>query len=393
MIRGPISLLIVGGIMLFMTLLVTLGPRGFEGILPETAIRMLEGGQMPVGGGSGRKAVAGETPEDFLDPGMRADGPIAAVAGNRPVFIDDVITGYTLRVGADLPAEITTIRPISGCRPTPPTKGARVGHVFGAGTRLDLALLTYGDGTLAAAVQGFVDAYRTSERAKPDDGSGMAYTAYDVAVTETGAPVYLVLETGPGNRIFNVHLAPGAMVERVVVLGGDQVGVANLDPVVPVEVILAPALAECGIEPAYLPTADLAVSDQAAKGPGLQKAEGSAEASAGQDADAEAALAGLQDRAAAYDRWFLDSFGVEATSTRAGFTGGTISVVGPVPGENDPKAVYAPLQGAKVRTTQDQYFEIRGQGAEGEDFAARVKAIATTFAFGDLGYLRQGVGF
>ena len=43
--------------------------------------------------------------------------------------------------------------------------------------------------------------------------------------------------------------------------------------------------------------------------------------------------------------------------------------------------------------TQDIYFEIDGQVAEGEDFAGRVKAIATAFAFGDLTTLRQGVSF
>ncbi|MGB3249892.1 MAG: hypothetical protein WBB13_12090, partial [Tabrizicola sp.] len=71
----------------------------------------------------------------------------------------------------------------------------------------------------------------------------------------------------------------------------------------------------------------------------------------------------------------------------------TVSVVGPQPGEAEPKAVYARVQGSRIRMTQDSYFEIRGQVAEGEDFAGRVKAIATSFAFGDLKALRQGVAF
>ena len=52
----------------------------------------------------------------------------------------------------------------------------------------------------------------------------LAYQSYDVAVTEVSAPVYLVLQTGPGNRIWNIHAAPGVRIERVVLLGGDQVG-------------------------------------------------------------------------------------------------------------------------------------------------------------------------
>jgi hypothetical protein len=70
-----------------------------------------------------------------------------------------------------------------------------------------------------------------------------------------------------------------------------------------------------------------------------------------------------------------------------------VSVVGPVPGEADLKAVYAPIQGARIRMTQDTYFEIRGQSGTDDSFAGRVEAIAKTFAFGDLGYLRQGVSF
>ena len=70
-----------------------------------------------------------------------------------------------------------------------------------------------------------------------------------------------------------------------------------------------------------------------------------------------------------------------------------VAVVGPQPGAAEPKAVYAGVQGAQIRLTQDSYFEIRGQVAEGEDFAGRVKAIATSFAFGDLTTLRQGGGY
>ena len=43
--------------------------------------------------------------------------------------------------------------------------------------------------------------------------------------------------------------------------------------------------------------------------------------------------------------------------------------------------------------TQDDFFEIKGQIAAGEGFAARVMTIARSFAFGDLATLRQGVKF
>lgn len=381
MIRGPISLLVVGAVMFGGVALVWLKPQAFERYLPERVMALLDGG---LGQALNSTRRTGDNPAALLDDGadgLVALGPVAALAGNRPVFIPEVITGYGTRVGSDIPAEITTIRPISGCRLTPPLAGTAVGHVTAGETGLLLSFLTYNDSDLAAAVQGFVDRYRESGPTAPGDGSELAYEAYDVAVTETGAPVYLVLENARGNRIWNIHLAPGARVERVILLGGAHAGVANLDPVVQVEVLPGEALAACGIVPAYPPN------------PGNRVFAALKTGSASDKAAAEAKLAAIQDRVGAYNTWFRDSFGVPADETRAGFAGGTVSVVGPQPGAAGPKAVYAGIQGARIRLTQDSYFEIRGQVAAGEDFAGRVKAIATSFAFGDLKSLRQEVGF
>jgi hypothetical protein len=382
MIRGPISLLIVGSLTLVLFLLVSLGPRAFEGYLPESIVEALETGIATSIGGE--RVPQGATPADLLDDGpdgLEARGPIAALAGNQPVFIKDVITGYTKRVGSDIPAEITTIRPISGCRLTPPMDGTIVGHATAAPTGLGLALMTYDDAALAAAVQDFVNTYRDTQTIRQFTGSDYAYEAYDVAVTETKAPVYLVLETGSGNRIWNIHLAEGARIERVVLLGGDQTGIANLDPVVPIEVISAQGLADCGIAPAYPLNAGHRFF-QVLNGPA-----GSLKS------DAEAKLVVMQEKIAAYDTWFRDSFGVRAQDTRAGFSGGTLSVVGPVPGDDESKAIYAPIKGSRIRMTQGTYIEIKGQVDDAKSFSGRVEAIATSFAFGNLANLRQGVGF
>lgn len=384
MIRGPISLLIVGALSLFMFGLVSLGPRGFEGYLPEPVIAMLEGGGLFDGGSFGGGRPTGKTPSDLLDDGndgLNARGPIAALAGNRPAFISDVIDGHMTRVSKDIPAEIMTIRPITGCKLTPPLEGTAVGHVTAGNSGLDLALRTYNDRTLAAAVQGFVDSYRASGIGKVADGEGIAYQSYDVAVTETARPVYLVLLNFRGNRIWNIHLAPGARVERVVLLGGDQAGVANLDPVVPVEVIPATGLADCGLSPAYALNPGHRFFEVLRDGPGTYKDE------------AEANLVKMEEAIAAWNIWFRDSFGVRADETRAGFDTGMVSVVGPLPGDEDPRPVYTPIEGARIRMTQDKYFEIQGQSIKAESFSGRVEAIASSFAFGDLTYLRQGVSF
>lgn len=388
MMRGLVNVVLVAGFAIAAIGAVVLWPRAFDGILPAS---MLEG---LAGAGLGQDSSAdaeleptGDSPADFLidgPDGLVATGPVAAMSGNVPVLIQDVVAGYATRVSGDVPAEITTIRPIMGCFVTPPLNGTTIGHVVAGQSDLALGFLTYNDTHLAASVQAFVDAYRQAETAEPAAArvpEALAYQSYDVAVTEVSGPVYLVLQTGPGNRIWNIHSAPGVRIERVVLLGGDQVGVANLDPVVPVEVILDEGLAACGIRPALPLNAGHALVADSASG----------------DAEAASKLAAHGVAADAYSRWFLDTFGVAAGQSRAGFDRGTISLVGPIPGGEDPalvpKAVFTRIDGAKIRTTQDTFFEIPGQVPEGEDFAARVKAIATAFAFGDLANLKQGADF
>ncbi|MFN3281181.1 MAG: hypothetical protein ACK40I_05880 [Tabrizicola sp.] len=383
MIRGPVSLVIVGSIALVMFLLVSLGPRAFEDYLPESAMALLEGQAMLSTFGDPATARDG-SPEDMLSDGpdgLEAEGPIAALAGNRPVLIADVLTGHSTRIAEDIPVEVTTIRPISGCKPTRPTGEALVGHVTAGTSGLNTALLTYGDADLADAVQVFVNSYRQTGSGTVSAQGELAYEAYDVAVTETARPVYLVLVNFHGHRIWNIHLAEGARIERVVLLGGDQAGVANLDPVIPVEVMPADALAACGLAPAYPLNPGHRFFEVLTSGPGSYRQE------------AETKYAAMQEATRAWNTWFRDTFGVSAEATRAGFDAGMVSVVGPVPGEAGHMAVYAPIEGARIRTTQDSYFEIRGQGEAANSFAGRVKAIATSFAFGDLAYLRQGVSF
>lgn len=389
MIRVLVNVLSVACIGAAAIAAVVIWPRAFEGVLPASMLQGLAGMQADPAPETVTERT-GDAPADFLvdgPDGLVAEGPIAAMAGNVPVFIRDVISGYSTGASEDAPAEITTIRPIMECLPTPPLRGSVVGHVVAGQSGLALGLLTYDDTDLAEAVQAFVDAYREVSARKGTEAVSvavpdrLAYHLYDVLVTEVSAPVYLVLQTGPENRIWNIHAARGVRIERVVLLGGGQVGVANLDPVVPVEVIQQDALQSCGILPALPLNAGHALMVAAAAG----------------DAAAAARLAAHDEAVAAYGQWFLDTFGVGAGPSRVGFDRGTASLVGPVPDDETPdltpRPAFAAIEGAKIRTTKDVFFELPGQVAAGKDFAGRVKAIATSFAMGDLTNLRQGADF
>ena len=381
MLRGLVSLLVLASVLLLAAALLLRVPQ-LRDSLPEPALAYLKekGILDAVGAGDGVEAPVRSATDELSDTsvGLVAVGSIAASTGNQPVAIDSVIAGYSTRSTGAVPAEITTIRPILGCLLTQPMAGSVIGHVTAGESRMPLGMMTYNDLHLAAAVQDYVDAYRKLGPAAQITVTGPTYDTYDVVVNETAAPVYLVLENRSGNRIWNIHAADGVRIERVILLGGDQAGVANLDDVVPVEVILSSGLADCDIVPAYAPTAgQMADADPA---------EGSQPMPA---ADIERALS----LAESYDVWFRDSFGVRAGESRVGYDVGTISAIGPIPDEQAAKAVWTSVKGAKLRTTRDQFLDIQGQVAPGQDFAARVVAIATKFALGDLGLLRQGGDF
>lgn len=387
--RGRGILVFVGvGAMAAAALALALDPAGsavLDRVLPASALAVLDKFGIAAGPGPGGELSqgSGASAADYLvdgADGLKAIGPVAARAGNAAVFISQIITGYTTGVGQDIPAEITTIRPIMGCALTPPQPSSRIGHVAAGPSGVDLAVMTYNDTHLAAEVQAFVNVYRETGSPEAYVEDRPAFETYDVAVTERGAPVYLVLENRAGARIWNIHPAAGVQIERVILLGGAQAGVANLDPLVPVEVILGDGLLACGVQPVY----PLNRGHQF-----LQAMESGAVASG----EVAAGLAELAAAEAGYDIWFRDQFGVGAAESRIGWDAGTIALVGPVPDRADPKPVFAPIRGARIRLTQDKFFEISGQGTAGADFASRVRAIATVFAFGDLKTLRQGVAF
>jgi hypothetical protein len=390
MVRGPVSMVIVGVIGLVMFGLVAGGPRLFAKILPDSAVVWLDDmGGFATGdmlsfsgddGAGGDPALAASHLRDSSD-GWKPDGKIAALPGGGAAFVDQVIAGYTTRIKGTAPAHVDPLAEVSGCAFTPPTPGAHIGHAAIRGqTGLEIPVATYGDADLAAAVQVLVNAYRDTGGARKSTLSGLRFEVFDIAVTETAKPVFLVLETGAQQRLFNLHLAPGARLERVILIGGDQTGVANLPPGVPVEAMRAETAAACDYAPFY------------PLNPGhlfYQSVENGAIAP-------DEALQRMDDFAQAAFAWeqtFRTAFGAGAAETLSGgWAGGTLATVGPLPASPEGRAVYAPIRGATLQVTVDQYVEFEGQDPE-QGFDARVKAIATAFAWGDLKNLRQGVAW
>lgn len=389
-------MVIVGIITLFMFAMVGFGPRFLEKIMPERVLVWIDdndgfGGLFSLSGtfnmmDSGAAKGDPNDPDSYLRAGKDgwiATPKIAALPGNKAAFVKDVLEGRRRDTSNVAPASVGRLSPVTDCRLTAPNAGSLVAHIGVVGSRdAALALATYGDAELAEAVRNFAKVYRKTGLKQVQGLSNLRFTNYDVVVTETEKPVYLVLEATGYHRLWTIHLAPGAQIERVVLLGGAQVGVANLDPDVPVEVLRNAELDACGIPQAVYPLP-----------PGHMLFQ-SLEAGLLPQEEADATLAEIAAATTAYDRWFRASFGVKATETLTGnWRDGTIAVAGPVPADPAARAKYTPVAEAAARITTDTYVEYPALKAKGEDFATRVVAIATAFAGGDLKSIQPEVSF
>jgi hypothetical protein len=386
---------VVGVVSLAMLALVFGGPKVLEKVLPDRALAWIEendgfGGLLSattdmasVGGTSGGNS---EDPAAHLrntTDGWRPSAKIAALPGNGAAFVRDVIDGRRASSSRDSPALVEVIHPMQGCAFTPPSAAAFVGHVSARGdTEMALGLATYGDADLANAVRQLGRTYKETGLRKVPGLAALRFDAFDVAVTETAKPVYLVLQGNWGNRLWNLHLAPGARLERVVLLGGDQAGVANLPQGVPVEVMRDAERVACGLP---LPSYPL--------NPGFMLFQ-SLEAGHLDPDEAAATLAQIEAQVQKYDQWFQGAFGVSALQSMAGnWVEASIAVAGPVPAMPEGRAVWRSVKGATAQITADTYVEYDALAEQGVDFQARVLAIANAFAWGDLRNLKQGVEF
>lgn len=386
MVRGPVGMAIALVISLVVVAMMAGGgTRVFARFLPESAMAVIDNiaasGTFSSMDGP-RKGADGADPMSYLrdsSDGWKANEDVATLPGGGLAFVPDVIDGWISRLHEPAPGAVEVLVEHQGCRFTPPSAAAVIGHVRAAATE-KIGLATYNDTHIAAAVQLLADRYRKSGLVAESSLSAFTYEAFDIAVTETAAPVYLVIEAVQGLPVFNIHLAPGARIERVVILGGEQVGVANLDPAVPVEALRATGIANCGITPWY-PLNPGALYYQSVENGAIKPEE----------------VAVYEEKFARWDaEWegfFRESFGVGAKETLSGNVANVrVATVGPVPATAEGRAVYRSVKGAALRVTVDQYVEYPGMG-EGQDFDSVVKAVAKAFAWGDFANLAQGVQF
>jgi hypothetical protein len=172
-----------------------------------------------------------------------ASYPLMVTRDANPAVLGDVATGQPKLVNSELPAEFEMVRADPNCRMPRPAQGAKLAYVYtyGGGEKTPLQ---YVPGTSnAASLQADIKRSRTiagtfagenpessalaSEAAAFARGNAVEWLSrIDVLVTETEAPVFLVL-TSYDAVLWNIQTAPGVEIDGIVVSAYEGGAIAN----------------------------------------------------------------------------------------------------------------------------------------------------------------------
>lgn len=285
----------------------------------------------------------------------------SALADFRPIDIEN-----------DMPAAIEYLTPNGSCSFTLPNKDEVLAKVQVDGSTMKGTVFAASNAEIGDATKQYIANVRRRGVNAPlpvNPGDGQLGVV-DVVVTETSKPIYLVISYS-SPTLFNIHLADGARLSRIALIGIGTGGLANVGKSVPIRSLSGAAMAGCGVTPARMPTDHWLLVQNARQNSSLQS-----------DLDKSVA------RAQAYATWFRSNFGTGNEPDAVGSSVASQVLVGPLPKSLEKRVAYRPLAGATVRLTENNLVF----GGPEAEFMARKKELITTaateIAGGDLASLR-----
>ena len=236
------------------------------------------------------------------------------------------------------------------------------------GVRIENALLpgplhTFSDAQMVGQVLQNVEAV-TQDGA--DIATDMALagtkTSLDVFLTDTSAPLYLVLQNMGDGIVWNLHAAADVSIAHVALIGADFSGVANLPADTSVEALLV-----SDFLPPYQNGADDAPRDCMIRPWRTPQSDwiGSLKSEAGSLTDRNLMLS-YSKGYAAYDRWYTQTLGVNARANTVTARDAAHVLLGPVP---ETPLSYRPLTGQDIQMVETDHL-MTG------DFETRIAAVA-----------------
>jgi hypothetical protein len=196
----------------------------------------------------------------------------------------------------------------------------------------------------------------------------------DIFVTDTSAPLYVVLQNmGPG-VIWNLHIAPNVEIAHVAIIGSDYSGIANLPAGATVESLLVgdfipphqygadDTVRSCMIRPWRLPSPDWI---------------GSLKSEAGSLID-QNQMYSYTKGYEAYNRWYSATLGVDAAANTVTARDAAHVLLGPMPAA---PFAYSSLAGQEIQFMEVEHL-ITGLPTERNSAATSIHRDLLTAAIG-----------
>jgi len=267
-------------------------------------------------------------PEDASLFGAILRSPVVASLETDPLALDDITVNVELPTADAVLGDLIPFDRNVSCQLRRPLGDERVVNVRIENGLLPAPLQAISHAQLVDQLLKNVRAITQDRR--PADSAGRmtgAFDSVDVFVTDTSAPLYIVLQNMGGNTLWNLHLAPEVRVAHVALISEGFPAVVNLpdgatveglhvgDFVEPHQFGADANVRDCMIRPWRKPTAEWTAPHEAAEGNVLLENQ----------------ITSYTQGHAAFDAWYRQTLGVGASAHVVAPRMAAHVLVGPVP--------------------------------------------------------------
>lgn len=306
--------------------------------------------------------------------GYQVDSNVIVGKDNSLSWLKSVVTGYA-PVEGERPAKIGWLETTQSCKFPLPSVGDKLVQIHTNETNQVSDVFALSQAEVLERAQAYVSQWQNDGK---DPGvnsnrSGDRLRVVNVVVTETAAPVYLVL-AGGFDTLWNIQKSPNARLSRVAIIGTRNAGIVNLEPGTPVTVLAGNAAKDCKISISRRPQPFWRVVEAAKGGDQISK-------------EAVASRNAIYNR---YDRWFRASFGKASEEVTIGIDQMNHAIVGPLPASLEERLPYRGITDATVQLARTDYAFV---AASRDDYDSKHSELVTKkaqqLAGGDLTTLNR----
>ncbi len=295
------------------------------------------------------KMVHVDNPEDLRKAslyGWKSYKPGVAGEGDAVHILDDIIDGHPGRQRKpQRPADYRMQRHAKTCEFRRPQAGERIVNAHIGQTLNPSDLHVYSEAEMAEDTRAWLAAHFTRPNSITEKTIVRDHDVpiADIVITDTSAPIYLILQNREGSVLWNIHTAPGVHIAHIVTVGPKTVALNPPPGDYGVDMLLAGP--GCAPIPAREPQDWWLILHK------MEQLRWDDE-----KAELQAEIDGLYSAHRDYDLWFHDAFGQPSETGVIGFDLTDYLLAGPAPETPQARLSYRPIEGSTVLVSEQDYI-------------------------------------